>query len=187
MAGCFQILAAGLCCRCEEGSVLFVGPSGKELIEVGKMIGGIGIWNSRDKSNKVGGGIDEAHLTAHGNGFLQEITLTIAINLDLDGLGLNDIENVLRFAQIVDAGFIAPKVGGEKKRSDIIKFAITGRTLCIGRTIGLATPNNPASAHPSSAYTSCTSAKGDQRYPCDRTERQSSYHMTCLRCEHRYS
>ena len=112
------------------------------------MIGGIGIWNSRDKSNKVGGGIDEAHLTAHGNGFLQEITLTIAINLDLDGLGLNDIENVLRFAQIVDAGFIAPKVGGEKKRSDIIKFAITGRTLCIGRTIGLATPTEIALHRP---------------------------------------
>ena len=79
------------------------------------MIGGIGIWNSRDKSNKVGGGVDEAHLSAHGNGILQAITLTIAIDLDLDGLGLDCIKNVLRFAQIVDAGFIAPKVGGEKK------------------------------------------------------------------------
>ena len=110
------------------------------LIEGRKMIGGISKGNSWNEANKVGSCVDEAHLSAHGNRILQAIPLTVAIDLDFDGLWLDCIKNVLRFAQIVDAGFIAPKVGGEKKRSDIIKFTIAGRTLCIGRTIGLATP-----------------------------------------------
>ena len=79
------------------------------------MIGGIRLRNTRNERDKIGSGVDEANLSAHGNRILQAIALTVTIDLDLDGLGLDDIENVLRFAQIVDASFIAPKVGGEKK------------------------------------------------------------------------
>ena len=54
------------------------------------------------------------------------------------------VQNELCFSEIVDVAIVAPEVGGEEKRGDVIEFTIGSRTLSVASSVRSATPGEIA-------------------------------------------
>ena len=55
-------------------------------------------------------------------------------------LGLDAVQDVLRLGLVVDAGMVAPAVGGEDEGGDEVQLAVASGTIGIAGTVGLAAP-----------------------------------------------
>ena len=50
------------------------------------------------------------------------------------------VQNELCFSEIVNVAIVAPEVGGEEQRGDVVEFAIGSRTLRVASSVRSATP-----------------------------------------------
>ena len=127
-----------------------VAPLGPYLVEGGNMVAGVG----EAIAKAVGGEGDELAFRVDEVLLLRALLLAAAKTAKATKacrtgfgrifLGLYAVEDVLCLGLVVNAGIVAPAVGGEDESGDEVELAVAGGTCSILRAVGLTTPGEIA-------------------------------------------
>ena len=154
-----QELAALLCTLTPQLAAAVIAPLSPHFIEGRNVIAGVCMAITepvRRKGDELRLGVYEIHLllgrllAVSGRLLTTEAAKTAestGASLGCVLLGLDAVQDILRLSLIVDAGIVAPAVGGEDKGCDEVELAVAGCACRVLRTISAAAPGEVALAN----------------------------------------